>query len=67
MATLEELLTIEGVVAAGEFTSDGKIVDFKSKAETSAEMKAMTAQFCTTVSMLFTSLAGAYTKMSTMT
>jgi len=26
MATLDELLTIDGVVAAGEFTADGKKV-----------------------------------------
>ena len=28
-ATLDELLQIEGVVAAGEFTADGQLVDYK--------------------------------------
>ncbi|WP_265581158.1 DUF2173 family protein [Methanofollis aquaemaris] len=66
MATLNELLSIEGAIAAGEFTSDGSVVDFKSKTETSAEMAAMTARFCTTVSMMFSSLASAYSGMSSM-
>jgi roadblock/LC7 domain-containing protein len=29
MATLDELMQIEGVVAAGEFTPTGQLVDFK--------------------------------------
>jgi hypothetical protein len=29
-ATLDDLLKIEGVAAAGEFTADGKLVDFKA-------------------------------------
>ncbi|MDD3621563.1 MAG: DUF2173 family protein [Methanofollis sp.] len=66
MATLEKLLNIAGVVAAGEFTADGGVIDFKAKTETSAEMTAMTARFCATVSMMFSSLASAYTEMSTM-
>jgi roadblock/LC7 domain-containing protein len=28
MATLDELLKIDGVVAAGEFSVDGKLVDY---------------------------------------
>ncbi len=35
MATLDELLKIDGVVAAGEFTADGKLVDYKSKMDMS--------------------------------
>jgi roadblock/LC7 domain-containing protein len=66
MATLEQLLQIEGVVAAGEFTPDGKLVDFKGKMEMSQEVAAMTAQFCATVTMLFNTLAGAHTRISGM-
>jgi roadblock/LC7 domain-containing protein len=63
---LEELLRIDGVVAAGEFTPDGKLVDYKATMEMSPEMAAMTAQFCATVTMLFNTLAGAYTRLSGM-
>ena len=56
-ATLDELLTIDGVVAAGEFTADGKLVDYKAKMDMSPEMAAMTAQFCATVTMMFNSRA----------
>jgi len=31
MATLDELLNMDGVVAAGEFSADGKLVDYKAK------------------------------------
>ena len=66
MAMLEDLLNLNGVVAAGEFTADGKLVDYKAKMDMSPEMAAMTAQFCATVTMLFNTLAGAFTKLSQM-
>ena len=66
MATLDELLKITGVVAAGEFRPDGKLVDFKAKMDMSRDMAALTAQFCATVTMLFNTLAGSYSKMSGM-
>jgi roadblock/LC7 domain-containing protein len=65
-ATLEDLLKINGVVAAGEFTVDGKLVAYKAKMDMSPEMAAMTAQFCATVTMLFNTLAGAFAKLSKM-
>jgi len=66
MATLDDLLKMNGVVAAGEFTADGKLVDYKAKMDMSREMAAMTAQFCATVSMMFNTLAGAYAQLSKM-
>ena len=66
MATLDDLLKINGVVAAGEFTTDGKLVAYKAKMEMSREMAAMTAQFCANVTMMFDTLAGAYTQLSKM-
>ena len=30
MSKLDDLLKIDGVVAAGEFTADGKLVNYKS-------------------------------------
>jgi roadblock/LC7 domain-containing protein len=65
-ATLDDLLKIEGVVAAGEFTADGKVVDFKAKMDMSPEMAAMTAQFCATITMMFNTLAGAFAQLSKM-
>ncbi len=66
MATLDDLLKISGVVAAGEFTADGKLVDYKAKVDMSPEMAAMSAQFCATVTMMFNTLAGAFTQLSKM-
>ena len=66
MATLDELLKIDGVVAAGEFAADGKLVDYKANMDMSQEMAAMSAQFCATVTMMFNTLAGALTQLSQM-
>jgi roadblock/LC7 domain-containing protein len=66
VATLDEMLQINGVVAAGEFSPDGRLVDFKAKMEMSPELAALTAQFCATVTMMFNTLAGAYTQLSSM-
>lgn len=66
MATLDELLNAKGVVAAGEFTADGKLVDYKSKMDMPQDVATMTAQFCATVSMTFNTLAGAFTQLSDM-
>ena len=66
MATLDELLKINGVVAAGEFTADGKMVEYKAKIDMSPEMAGMTAQFCATVTMMFNTLAGAFAQLSKM-
>ena len=66
MATLEELLNIEGVVAAGEFNRDGSLADFEARMDMSEEMAQMTAQFCATVTMMFDTLAGSFTQLSGM-
>lgn len=66
MAPLDELLGIEGVVAAGEFAPDGKLVESKVKMDMSPELAAMTAQFCATVTMMFNTLAGAFSQLSQM-
>ncbi len=66
MATLDDLLNIDGVVAVAEFTADGKMVDYKAKMDMSPEMAEMTAQFVSTVTMMFNTLAGAYSRLSQM-
>ena len=58
MAKLDDLLNIDGVAAAGEVTADGKLVDYRAKEDLSQEMAEMTAQFCATVTMMFTTLVG---------
>jgi roadblock/LC7 domain-containing protein len=57
MAILDELLEIEGVIAAGEFTRDGMLVDYKAKIDLSPELAAMIAQLCAPVDMMFETLA----------
>jgi roadblock/LC7 domain-containing protein len=64
--TLDELLKIPGVVAAGEFAPDGKLVNYLASMDMSRDMAAMTAQFVATVTMLFNTLAGAFTQLSKM-
>jgi roadblock/LC7 domain-containing protein len=46
MASLEELLQIDGVAAAGEFGKDGSLIDYKSNMDMSPELAAGAAQFC---------------------
>jgi roadblock/LC7 domain-containing protein len=66
VATLQELLDIAGVVAAGEFNPDGSLVDFEASMDMSDEMAQMTAQFCATVTMMFNTLAASFTQLSGM-
>jgi roadblock/LC7 domain-containing protein len=66
MASLDNLLNFEGVAAAGEFTPDGQLVDYKAKMDMSAEMAQMTAQVCATFTMMFNTLAGSFTQLSGM-
>ena len=66
MAKLDELLKIDGVVAAGEFTADGALVDYKANMNMPPEMAAMAAQFCATVTMMFNTLAAAFSHLTSM-
>jgi roadblock/LC7 domain-containing protein len=66
MATLQELLDIEGVVAAGEFSLDGNMLDYEAKMDISEEMAQMTAQYCAAVSIMFNTLASSFTNLSGM-
>ena len=66
MATLEELLKLDGVAAVGEFRADGSLIDFKTKMEMSPDLAAMSAQFCATISMVFSTMSGAFTQLSGM-
>lgn len=66
MAKLDDLLEIDGVMAAGEFTADGTLVAYKSNMNMPPEMAAMSAQFCATVSMMFSTLAGGFSHLTPM-
>ena len=48
------------------YTPDGTLVDYKTNTNMSRELAASTAQFCATVSMLFNTLAGAYSQLTGM-
>src|SRR5437879_12972088 len=65
MATLDQLMQIKGVVAAGEFTLAGELVNFRSAMSMPQDQAGMTAQFCNTVSIMFNTLATAYSHMYT--
>ena len=66
MATRQELLDLEGVVAAGEFDFDGRMLDYEAKIDMSEEMAQMTAQFCAAVSVMLNTLASSFADRSGM-
>ncbi|QLG61182.1 DUF2173 family protein [Halorarum salinum] len=66
LPTLKELLEIDGVVAAGEFSPAGSLVDYETNVGLSEEVAANAAQFCASVSMLFDTLADAFGETSGM-
>ncbi len=55
--TLDELVKMEGVVMAFEFTPDGQCTAHKN---VTPEMAAMAARYCATVTMEFNTLARAF-------
>lgn len=64
MATLDELMTMTGVIAAGQFSDDGKLVD--SRGQLKPEVAQAAAQFCGTVNMLFKTMSSSFQQMSGM-
>ena len=63
--SVDELLRLKGAVASGEFSSDGKVKEFRSKSnELSSEVADLTAQFAASVSQLLGTLAVAHSKIS---
>lgn len=61
--SLDELLKFDGVMAAGIFSPEGMLVDYKSKTEMPKEMAQMTAKFCGAVNTMFDALSSAYTQL----
>ena len=66
MATLQELLDIEGVGAAGEFRLDGSLLTYEAKIDMSEELAQKTAQYCAAISLMFNTLASSFTDLSGM-
>jgi roadblock/LC7 domain-containing protein len=66
MTKLDELLKMDGVMAAGEFAPDGTLVAFKTNTTMADDAAALAAQFCSTVTMMFTTLAGAFSRLTSM-
>ena len=64
MATLDELMGMNGVVAAGQFSDDGKLVDVRGQLK--PEVSQAAAQFCGTVNMLFKTMSGSFEELSGM-
>ncbi|MGA9154882.1 MAG: DUF2173 family protein [Candidatus Nitrosopolaris sp.] len=64
MVNFDELLALDGVTAAAEFTSDGKIIEYRSNIDTPKEIAEISGQFCATVSMLFNTLARAFANLT---
>ena len=56
MATLQELLDLEGVVVAGEFDFEGRMLDYEAKMDMPEEMAQMAAQFSAPPSPLCSTL-----------
>lgn len=63
-ATLDDLLNIKGVVAAGEFRRDGSLVDYKASVDFPQELAQTTARFTAAVTQVFDVLAESFTKLN---
>ena len=66
MATLQELLDLEGVVVAGEFDFEGRMLDYEAKMDMPEEMAQMAAQFCAAVSVMLNTMASSFADRSGM-
>jgi len=60
MATLQELLDLEGVVVVGEFDFEGRMLDYETKMDMSEEMAQMAAKFCAAVSVMLNTMASSF-------
>lgn len=63
-SSLDDLLNIKGVVAAGEFGLDGSLVDYKASVEFSKELAQTTAKFTSAVTQVFNVLAESFSALN---
>jgi roadblock/LC7 domain-containing protein len=66
MASLEELIQIEGVVAAIEWTQGGSLIDYKASIPLSRGLAAGAAQFQETITSTFDKLSESFSQISGM-
>jgi len=64
--TLEELLKIDGVVVASEFSLDGKLLDSKVNLSVSQDVIEKKAQLCGVITMMFNAFAESFSELSKM-
>jgi roadblock/LC7 domain-containing protein len=62
MVSLDDLAKVEGVAAVGRFAVDGRCADYKANMDMSKQMADKTAQYLATVTMMFNTLADAFSK-----
>ncbi len=63
-SSLEDLLNLKGVVAAGEFGADGSLKDFKANVDFSQELAQQTAKFTSAVTQVFDVLAESFSALN---
>jgi roadblock/LC7 domain-containing protein len=61
---LDRTIGKAGTVAVAEFTSDGKLVTYKSNEAFSAELALMTSQFAATTRMLLSTMAASFSHLT---
>src|SRR5215213_1619491 len=62
--SLDDLLKLKGVIAAGEFSSDGKLIDYRGRQDLPQDVLKLTAQFAAAVTQMLAALGAAHTKIS---
>src|SRR5438094_378430 len=65
-ATLDDLANLDGVLMAFEFAPDGTLKQYKAPGNVPQELAQQVAKYSATVTMLFGTLAGAFTQLSQM-
>lgn len=64
VTTPDDILTLRGAIATGEYTADGRPGVHKAKVDIPTDMAATAAQFSATITMMVRSLAAAYSSLS---
>ena len=66
MVSLDDLIRVEGVAVASRFTVDGRCTEHKANMDMPKEKADKAAQYIATVTMMFNTLADAFSKESQM-
>jgi roadblock/LC7 domain-containing protein len=63
-SSLQDLLNLRGVVAAGEFGPDGSLKDYEAKVDFDEELAQQTAKFTSAVTQVFDVLAESFSALN---